>query len=360
MQTAPRYPIPDGFEYIRELGQGTLGYSALLRRKNDERSILVCKFVEKSKLGSNEKINRFKERIDHIKYLKSPFIVPITEIIEIGDVMYLIREYLPSESLAECVSTFCTIDPNFIVAVWNILVRTFSHLHSHHIYPSFIKPSNLFFVMNKFIMITDLCPPPSDLNMLVHSPKPIDIAFLAPEFFSHKTEPSFEADYWALGVLLVFMLTGSLPWNKKNVFSMVQSINTGKYEFPSSLPESVDAILRKILVVNPSERLALSASITTVVQSNTETRQIQQSRSELSENHKLDMIPRQRRASIVMAKAAHVVLKDFKMTKGGTSMTNSLLSLHSLNKVSGPDVMVRCRAADSCVPYDPFPSMNTK
>lgn len=141
--------------------------------------------------------------------------------------------------------------------MWKNLLKTYHHLHQHHIFPSFINPNNIFLMQNQYLLVTDVYPPPQDINPLLHSPNPFEIGFLAPEYFAHRIEPTEAADVWALGILLIFMVKGSLPWAHKNVFTLIHSIMSTKVDIPQEIPPELRKILKLMLIPDPENRITL-------------------------------------------------------------------------------------------------------
>ncbi|OHS97163.1 serine/threonine protein kinase [Tritrichomonas foetus] len=272
---------PTGYDFVKSLDNGFFGPTYLVQEKSSN-TLKICKIALKSKIGNSTAVQRFIERQYHIGSINSPFIVPYTNIIEESDFVVLIRSYIESPSLVQVETSLLNIEENNQVgkfpklfsqnnttsgienvdynakmAMWKIVIRTFAHLHSHHIYPTLIRPNNLFLINNQYILITDIYTPSPDFDILSHSPNTFDLAFLAPEFFTHSTQPSQSADVWSLGVILFFIMTNSVPWDKKNVFLTVNQITSGKIDFKCDLPNDILEIISLMIVVDPNQRITL-------------------------------------------------------------------------------------------------------
>jgi serine/threonine protein kinase len=84
---------------------------------------------------------------------------------------------------------------------------------------------------------------------------------MAPEIVN-KTQYSFPADIWALGILLFKVLTSAFPFRGVSSIFIIGSddkdlyrkINTGKIEFPSTFTAQAKTLVQKMLRINQNER----------------------------------------------------------------------------------------------------------
>ena len=249
---APKYILQN------ELPSGFLGHTALVKGSVND-NFFICKTAEKSRIGSAENILKFKERLTMIRNISDPHIITYNEIIETDDMIYMIRDFIVNGPISESLTELPNSDDPFtIYEHWRTVCKSIYNLHSKNIYPNIIKPNNIFLV-NDSIFITDLILPPVDIDLMMHTPNPLDIGFLAPEFFNQGKTGDF-SDLWSLGVLLAFMATKSLPFTTKNLFSMLQQINSGRYSLSASLPKFIEGQIRLLLQVDPNNRKLESLS----------------------------------------------------------------------------------------------------
>ena len=78
--------------------------------------------------------------------------------------------------------------------------------------------------------------------------------YAAPELFRDEHYLGVFVDIWALGVMLFFMVTGTMPFRADTVAKLKRCILEGAYTLPTWVPEPCQRLLRGILQPLPCER----------------------------------------------------------------------------------------------------------
>lgn len=81
--------------------------------------------------------------------------------------------------------------------------------------------------------------------------------YAAPELFRAERYVGAFVDVWALGVLLFFMVTGTLPFRADSVPRLRHLILAGAYAMPPWVPRPCQRLIQGILQPQPSQRWAL-------------------------------------------------------------------------------------------------------
>ncbi|VDN23830.1 unnamed protein product, partial [Dibothriocephalus latus] len=68
-----------------------------------------------------------------------------------------------------------------------------------------------------------------------------------------------EVDVWSLGVILYTLVSGSLPFDGENLRELRERVLTGKYRVPFYMSTDCEALLRKMLHLNPQKRHSLES-----------------------------------------------------------------------------------------------------
>lgn len=81
--------------------------------------------------------------------------------------------------------------------------------------------------------------------------------YAAPELFKDENYQGPLVDIWALGVLLYFMVTGTMPFKAQTVAALKKMILDGSYPMPPFLSEECRSLISNILQQNPRERYSI-------------------------------------------------------------------------------------------------------
>ena len=248
MLPASRLVLQDRYVIQQDLQSGLLGPTMLVTSRETD-ALLVCKVCHKSFIASPDS---FRKRLDLLAQVKLPFVVPYIDIIETDTDFFLIRECVQTGSLADFVNETERIHDKTILSIWQMLVDIFQILHENGIFPSSVRPNNIFIASETSLLITDLYELRSDISWAIQTPDTSHLAFLAPEFLDGSAPPSSYSDVWSLGVILLYLKRRALPWSTKNIFMMVKTMNEGCTSGATN--DDIEMMARAILVCDAARR----------------------------------------------------------------------------------------------------------
>lgn len=91
--------------------------------------------------------------------------------------------------------------------------------------------------------------------------KPIPDPSKDPEAAIKALPPPQAADFWAFGCVLYQFISGKTPFRAPNEYLIFQKITKLDYEFPENFPEDAKDLIRRLLVLDPLERLGTAKGV---------------------------------------------------------------------------------------------------
>ncbi|TNN07695.1 MAP/microtubule affinity-regulating kinase 4, partial [Schistosoma japonicum] len=142
-------------------------------------------------------------------------------------------------------------------AAFRQIVSAVEYCHQKKIVHRDLKAENLLFDGYFNIKLADF-----GFSNLFDGAKKLDTfcgspPYAAPELFQGRKYDGPEVDVWSLGVILYTLVSGSLPFDAQHLKDLQERVLRGKYRVPFYMSTDCEALLRKLLVLNPSKRITL-------------------------------------------------------------------------------------------------------
>ncbi len=239
----------DRYEIVEELGHGGMSVVYRGRDRSLEREVAV-KLLHNHLAKKLENRLRFHREAKAIARLRHPNILEVYDFSsEDAERSYIVMEYVQGENLRQFVARAGTPPPEYAVLFAHEICTALEHAHDHGIIHRDLKPENVMVSLDGEIKLMDFgiahvidAETMTATGSLLGSP-----AHMAPEIIDGK-KADRRADIFALGTVLYWLATGSLPFEGTNAPQVLRRVLEGEYTDPLTADPRVGQPLARVIV----------------------------------------------------------------------------------------------------------------
>ena len=250
------------FEIVKELGKGATSavYQAFDPFQNRQ---VAVKVVFQEALLDKEHGKRYRKlfvtEASLAGKLSHPHIVAIYDAVAGDELNYIVMEYVEGTTLEQYTRHQNLLPVHRIVEIVYKCARALDYAARQGVIHRDIKPANILMTGEAEIKISDFG---AALTLAAETTQLSGVgspAYMSPEQVKEQSL-THQTDIFSLGVLMYQLLTGRLPFQGTNNYSMIYQIMNVEPPRPSQLrsdlPPRIDAIVMRALKKNLSERYA--------------------------------------------------------------------------------------------------------
>jgi serine/threonine protein kinase len=230
--TVPK--VISGLALTTILGRGSSGVVFRAVHMETEQTYAV-KVMAKQFLIDHNAVNRFKREVTILSSLDSPHVVKFYDCLDDDELVYLVTEFCELGTMEAVLLRPEGCAEHNAVHFVRQLVEGVHYLHARGIAHRDLKPQNIM-VDAQFNL--KLC----DFGFAIEISAGLQTArcgspmFSAPEVISSQPYDPQCADMWSLGVIVFWLVTGTIPWKDvTHQKALVYDIQTAKYHIPEHL-----------------------------------------------------------------------------------------------------------------------------
>src|SRR3954447_5070049 len=245
------------YEIIEELGRGGMAmvYRARDRQLDREVAIKVLPF---SLAFDREFVERFQREARTSAKLEHPNIIPIYRVGKAGRIIYFVMKFLRGKPLSSVLGARGSLPPLEIRRTLAEVSRALAYAHKKEIVHRDIKPDNIMFDEHGHAVVTDFGIAKAvsggkltGTGMSIGTPH-----YMSPE--QAKAQPlDGRSDIYSLGVVAYQCLTGSVPYDGEDSFSIGYKHITEPIPTPSLVTADerrLFEVIKRMLMKDPFDR----------------------------------------------------------------------------------------------------------
>lgn len=245
--------------------RGTVGSGAFsvvkLSYHEELKQFFACKIVPRNRINSDDLEQHFELEIRINQQMHHQGVVQIVDLQKDDLNYYIFMEFCPNGELFKYIVDRGRLSEPEAVVLLKQMLEALKYVHSLGVAHRDLKPENLLLDPTGRVKISDF-----GLSKFVKSSGLVDTpcgspCYASPECLSGQPYDGRKSDVWSMGVIMFAMVTGQLPWTKRNQTQLFNQIKKGEYTIPPYLSDECQNLLSRLLTVDGNARITLDEAL---------------------------------------------------------------------------------------------------
>lgn len=247
--STPRY------KYIKTIGKGSFSVVKLAECCTTKQLVAI-KIIQKENLNECEK-KKLQKEISIVRRVFHPYIINFVEVLESPKNVYIVSDHVSGGELFDKIIAAGRLKENVTRHIFAQIVLGVKYLHDNKIVHRDLKAENILLDGDGVVKIVDF-----GLGNFFNGRELLKSScgsppYAAPEIFLARPYLGPEVDVWSMGVLLYFMVTGTLPFLAESDEVIRSKVLNGRFKVPFYLSLEIEAVIRAMLHQKREERITV-------------------------------------------------------------------------------------------------------
>lgn len=246
----------NGYHFLKLIGEG--GYSSVFTVNSHRfNRVFVAKVMHVDETDdADQSWEAFDCEIKALLRLDHPNIIRLYEHFRHGDHFILILEHCENGSLDDYIQTHGPMTGRSLTRAIRELCSAMNYTWAQGVQHRDIKPENIMFDENWRVKLLDF-----GISMIRKDESEHVTDFrcsrscAAPQILTRTPHDPIKSDIWAVGVTILWMALGDMPWACEKYSDMEAMIKCANYRVPEDMDSAVLGIVRKMVVVEERNRV---------------------------------------------------------------------------------------------------------
>ncbi|KAI8818471.1 kinase-like domain-containing protein, partial [Fimicolochytrium jonesii] len=261
-----RKKVLGDYQVGKTIGQGAFSKVKIGVHKETGQKVAI-KIIDKKQVAAKaekaKKTQEDREKKDQQKQrpLDHPNVIRLYQVMETEDECFVVMEYAQGGELIEYIAARGHLNEKEARRYFRQIVSAMDHCHMANVVHRDLKLENLLMNGERNILISDFglgrtyrSDQEELLKTFCGTPN-----YAAVELISGIPYIGVKSDIWAMGVVLFVMMTGRPPFSGDSISALYNKIKAVDYQCPEYFSQGLCALLAKILVKDPKQRIEMSA-----------------------------------------------------------------------------------------------------
>ena len=210
------------YKFISLLGEGGMA-TVYLAQDNKFDTNVAVKLLNKEFVNNENIRKRFLAEARSMFKMSHPNIIKVTDLIEDGDTVAFVMEYVEGETLKEYIERKGKLNDSEIKTIFSQMLDAVGYVHEQNLVHRDIKPSNFMLDKNGKIKLMDFgIAKTTDSNSAEYTQTGTGMQmgtpmYMSPEQIRSSKEVNHLTDIYSLGVVLWQMVVGQKPYDTRTL-----------------------------------------------------------------------------------------------------------------------------------------------